>query len=72
MFRELPDVDKVLQLCLDLYLVREMKEFQLEEDFYAMLVFLYRSPATMIKQTRQTIRIGNIKKKEEEKKKKDE
>ncbi|KAK3771249.1 hypothetical protein RRG08_024328 [Elysia crispata] len=71
MFRELPDVDKVLQLTLDIYLVREMKEFHLEEDLYAMLVFLYRSPDTMVKETRQTVRIGNIKKKEEGKKKKD-
>ncbi|GFR91628.1 piezo-type mechanosensitive ion channel component [Elysia marginata] len=66
MFRELPDVNKILQLCLDLYLVREMKEFHLEEDLYAMLVFVYRSPDTMIKETRQTVRIGNIKKKKED------
>ncbi|RUS88527.1 hypothetical protein EGW08_003703 [Elysia chlorotica] len=69
MFRELPDVNKVLQLTLDIYLVREMKEFHLEEDLYAMLVFLYRSPDTMIKETRQTVRIGTIKKKDEDKKK---
>ncbi|GFO30477.1 piezo-type mechanosensitive ion channel component [Plakobranchus ocellatus] len=70
-FRELPDVNKVLQLCLDLYLVREMKEFHLEEDLYAMIIFLYRSPETMVKETRQTVRIGNLKKKKEDKKKDD-
>lgn len=63
MFRELPDADKVIRLCLDLYLMREMKEYHLEEDLYASLIFLYRSPETMIKYTRQTVRIGNIKQK---------
>ncbi|XP_055891303.1 piezo-type mechanosensitive ion channel component 2-like isoform X3 [Biomphalaria glabrata] len=67
MFRELPDVDRLLQLCLDLYLVREMKEFQLEEEIYAKIIFLYRSPETMIKFTRQTIRLGNIKKLDDDK-----
>ncbi|BFZ13182.1 hypothetical protein BsWGS_16220 [Bradybaena similaris] len=71
MFRELPDVDGFLQLCLDIYLVREMKEFRMEEDLYAKLIFLYRSPETTIKFTRQTVRIGNIKKKSEDKKKDD-
>ncbi|XP_012946306.1 piezo-type mechanosensitive ion channel component 1 [Aplysia californica] len=63
MFRELPDVDYIMRLVLDLYLVREMKEFRLEEDLYATLIFLYRSPETTIKVTRQTVRIGNLKKK---------
>ncbi|KAL5021686.1 hypothetical protein ScPMuIL_000841 [Solemya velum] len=51
-FKELPYVDNVLQLCLDLYMVREMKEFRLEEDLYAKLIFVYRSAETRIKWTR--------------------
>jgi hypothetical protein len=52
MFEDLPYVDRVLQLCLDIYLVRESYEFTLEEDLFAKLIFLYRSPETMIKWTR--------------------
>lgn len=52
MWDELPCVDRILQLCLDIYLVRESMEFALEEDLFAKLIFLYRSPETMVKWTR--------------------
>lgn len=52
MFDDMPYVDRVLQLCLDIYLVRESNEFTLEEDLFAKLIFLYRSPETLIKWTR--------------------
>lgn len=42
----------IFQLCLDIYLVRESGELDLEEDLFAKLVFLYRSPETLIKWTR--------------------
>jgi hypothetical protein len=51
-YNELPYIDNVLQLCLDLYLVREMGEFRLEEDLYAKLIFFYRSAETRVKWTR--------------------
>lgn len=50
-YDDMPSVDRVLQLCLDIYLVREFHEFDLEEDLFAKLIFLYRSPETIIKWT---------------------
>ncbi|EDO30292.1 predicted protein [Nematostella vectensis] len=52
MFDEMPNVDKVLKLCLDIFMVRESKSFKLEEDLFAKLMFLYRSPETLIKWTK--------------------
>lgn len=52
MFVELPNPDVLLKLCLDIYMVRESGEFTLEEELFAQLIFLYRSPETLIKVTK--------------------
>lgn len=49
---ELPQVERIINLCEDIYFVRESQEFTLEEDLVAKLLFLYRSPETLIKWTR--------------------
>ncbi|XP_030641114.1 piezo-type mechanosensitive ion channel component 2 [Chanos chanos] len=53
MFEELPCVDRVLKLCTDIFVVRETGEMELEEQLFEKLIFLYRSPETMIKMTRE-------------------
>lgn len=50
--QELPHVDRLLNLCHDIYLVRENGKLRLEEQLFAKLIFLYRSSETMIKWTR--------------------
>ncbi|KAJ8332690.1 hypothetical protein SKAU_G00424790 [Synaphobranchus kaupii] len=53
MFEDLPCVDRVLKLCTDIFVVRETGVLELEEQLFNKLIFLYRSPETMIKMTRE-------------------
>jgi hypothetical protein len=49
---ELANVDKILHLIQNIYMVREAGEFAIEEDLVAKLYFLYRSPETLIRFTK--------------------
>ncbi|EDV25975.1 uncharacterized protein TRIADDRAFT_55613 [Trichoplax adhaerens] len=52
MFDEIPDPNAIHELCEEIYMVRESHEFELEEELFAKLIFLYRSPETIIRLTR--------------------
>ncbi len=52
MFNELPNVDRIWHLLKDIYLVRECDYLRMEEDLFARLIFLYRSPETLIRFTK--------------------
>ena len=53
MFNELPSVDRLWHLLCDIYLVREHNILRIEEQLFAKLLFLYRSPDTLIRFTKQ-------------------
>ena len=48
MFNELPSVERLWHLLRDIYLVREHNTLDTEEQLFAKLLFLYRSPETLI------------------------
>ena len=50
--QEMPNVDRLFKICKDIYVVREARDFALEQDLFARLIFLFRSPETLIRWTR--------------------
>ncbi len=48
---EMPNEALLWKLCQDIMLVREYGDYSLEVDLFAQLIFVYRSPETMIKLT---------------------
>jgi hypothetical protein len=52
MFNELPSVERLWHLLRDIYLVREHTYLRTEEELFAKLLFLYRSPDTLIRFTK--------------------
>lgn len=47
-YSELPNVDRVYGLVMDVYMMRESNQFELEEKLFAKLLFLYRCPELLI------------------------
>ncbi|CAD5219198.1 unnamed protein product [Bursaphelenchus okinawaensis] len=54
--KEMPNPDPLLKIFFDLYLVREAQDFLLEEELFAKMIFLFRSPGTLIKWSRFKIK----------------
>jgi len=48
MVEELPNPDYIISLCKDIYVSRESLEWRLEEELFAKLLFLFRSPEMLI------------------------
>ena len=48
---EIVNPDPLLQLCSDIFLVRENRHFRLEEILVGKLFFIFRSPERIIKLT---------------------
>jgi len=55
MFNELPNVERLWNLLRDIYLVREHDILRIEEQLFAKLIFLYRSPETLIRFTKPKV-----------------
>lgn len=53
----IPNCDNILQLFQDIYVVREKRQFYLESRLYSKLVFLMRSPETLIRWSRYRVKI---------------
>lgn len=52
---ELPSVERLWHLLRDIYLVREHNILDTEEELFAKLIFLYRSPETLIQFTKPKV-----------------
>lgn len=49
---DMPNVDRLYTLIMNIYLVREMDVLHMEEDLFAKLIFVFRSSEIAIKYTR--------------------
>lgn len=51
-FYDIPSAERIYSLLLDIYLVRELRLYNVEEDLFAKLVFVIRSRELFIEFTR--------------------
>lgn len=52
MYEDLPYPDRLLKICEDIILAREMRDFIVEESLYYKLITLFRSPNLLIEATK--------------------
>ncbi|EFA03405.1 Piezo-type mechanosensitive ion channel component 2-like Protein [Tribolium castaneum] len=50
---DMPNPNRIYNLLQDIYIVRAFREYRMEEDLFAKLVFLMRSRELVIKFTRE-------------------
>ncbi|RZC37771.1 DUF3595 domain containing protein [Asbolus verrucosus] len=55
--KDMPNIRRIYILLNDIYIVRAFRQYRLEEDLFAKLIFLMRSRELAIKVTRE---YGNI------------
>lgn len=53
MFTELPQVDALWAFLNDIYLLRTVREFEIEIEFFDRLIYIYRNPQVLIYWTRE-------------------
>ena len=54
MFDELPEVDALWHFLNDIYLLRTAYEFQIENDLFDRLIYIYRNPQVLLYWTQET------------------
>lgn len=54
-YTELPNVERLWHLLCDIYLVREHNLLHIEEQLFSKVIFLYRSPETLIRFTKPNV-----------------
>uniref|UniRef100_A0A158Q6P6 Piezo-type mechanosensitive ion channel component n=1 Tax=Elaeophora elaphi TaxID=1147741 RepID=A0A158Q6P6_9BILA len=59
MIENIPNCENLLRLFHDIYVVREKRQFYLESRLYGKLVFLMRSPETLIRWCRYRVKVKN-------------
>ena len=53
MFDELPQVDALWNFLNDIYLLRIVREFPTENDYFDRLIYIYRNPQVLLYWTRE-------------------
>lgn len=54
MFDELPQVNTLWYFLNDIYLLRTVREYQIEADYFDRLIYIYRNPQVLLYWTRET------------------
>jgi hypothetical protein len=54
MFDELPQVDALWRFLNDIYLLRIVKEFPTENDYFDRMIYIYRNPQVLLYWTQET------------------